>query len=916
MTEVFKLRNGITVACDERPGTDTVVFKIAFKSGSVHESADEHGLTNLALKSCFGGTKNLGRLALAKTLNRLSVQHIESVGRSTTAFAAQAARDRAAALFALMSEILLQPSLSPAEIAKTREIVKRDIAEKDQSPEDCAMKSYLEACFAGQPLGRDPEGEETLIDSFTPAQIRERLEQLLGNTENIVITASGDISAEELRAMAEENWGALASGSAAPTSAPDAALTGGASHRPAEGKNLYVRLGFPGPDNHNDERYVYLVLAQYLGGSAVSPLFQEVREKRGLAYHIGSDHFAFEKTGLFTITATAEPQNARALAETVFQTLRGIAENGVDQKLFETIKQTCGELLRESDESVFGSAVTLGRDILDRGRAVPVEEKIENLLRVTPQQVQAACAALLTCGEFISAASGPVNGFPSHDEISAMKNAAASGLPPVAAAPYTPMPPVTAAEERDERAQDKIRETILPNGIKVITVNRPGTMHAMASVGTGSNSDPEGKDGLKHANEHMVFKQTRSFGKDEIVGILEGALGASTNAHTGREQVSYEAYLLRPQSLPVAIRALGEMALAPKYDEADFSGGQTLQPDGSAVANEGEIGAILTEIAEYDDMPDERLADLAHKTIYGDQPQGRPIAGSPETVKSISVADMERHQKTTHIPNDAVFAVIGPDDRVDHDEIVALVAADFGDLPAAPLAKPAAPVFLERAAAEEMPECAAVRFELLFEGVSAGDAGYWPLEALASFIGGGKGSRLYQRLVTDRETPLVSEVDASSASFSNYGCFSFGAVTEPQDVREVVRVMAEELRQLAANLTEEDVRDARDFLKSAMSEAFITNRSCLHTLSDFRRIREKPVCRADILDEIDATVTRDNILAAAARLQKAAVAYVAPPGTDPALLPGIDEVKEMLKNVSTRPDRKPAHDASGKRQGP
>lgn len=912
MPEVFKLRNGITVACDERPGTDAVVFEIFFPSGSTHESADEHGLTKLTIESCFGGTQTKDRAALAKILEKLATKHQSGTGRGSSIFMAQGTRDNAPSLFALMSEILIEPAFNPAEIARTREIHKLELVEINHQPEEYAEKSYLETCFPGQSLGRYPDGDPALVDSFTPGQIREKHARLLANTEEIVIVATGDITTAQLRELVEKNWAALVNGTQKkPT--PDAALTSGENHEKIDGANIYARLGFPAPALRDDDRFVYTVLAQYLSGSFQGPLFQEVREKRGLAYQIGSDIAALEKAGVFTITATTEPKNARALLETTFKTLREVAENGVDAELFETTKRAYCELHREGNESLFGSAMTLATVLGVKDRAVPIEEKLANIMNVTPQQVQAACAALLKSDVLVSAAAGPVEDYPSYAEILAMKNAAAAGLPSIAVQPYKTVPPMTAETAQGARKGDRIHETVLPNGITVITIERPGTIHACACIGTGSNNDPEGKDGLKHAIEHMVFKQTRSFGKGEAIALLEGKLGAMTNAHTSHEHVSYEASLLTRESLPVAIKVLGEMALAPKFDEEDFSGGETALPDGSVTRNEGERGAILTEIAMYDDMPDEILTDLAHKVIYGEQPHGRQIAGPQETVRTITVADMLRHQQEYHVPNDTVFAVVGP---VDHEEIVRHVTENFGGMAPVAIAKPAAPVFLERAEFTETEKCDNTRFELIFEGVGANHPDLWPLEALGLFIGNGEASRLSQRLVTSLETPLVSEIGISSANNTNYGNFSFNVVTEAENLRQVLSTIREELVALPANLTEEDVQDAKDYLKAAISNGYISNRKCLYAMAVSCVKYGKIIAKDDLLREIEETVTRENILAAASRLSNVAAAFVVPTGTDPALIPGIDEIKAMFKNATADIKRKPAHDASNKRQGP
>ena len=220
----------------------------------------------------------------------------------------------------------------------------------------------------------------------------------------------------------------------------------------------------------------------------------------------------------------------------------------------------------------------------------------------------------------------------------------------------------TLLTERDGAGQvtSRVRRTVLPGGLRVVTEQMAGVRSASVGVwvGVGSRHETPTLHGCSHFLEHLLFKGTRERSAMDISVELD-AVGGEFNAFTAKEYTCFHARVL-DHDLPMAVDVLGDMITNSLITEDDV---------------EAERDVILDEIAMHDDDPDDVVHNLFASQAFGDSPLGRPIAGTVESITALSREQIARFYRSHYRPPSMVVAVAG---NVDHAAVVRQVRTAFG----------------------------------------------------------------------------------------------------------------------------------------------------------------------------------------------------------------------------------------------
>lgn len=338
-----------------------------------------------------------------------------------------------------------------------------------------------------------------------------------------------------------------------------------------------------------------------------------------------------------------------------------------------------------------------------------------------------------------------------------------------------------------------IQSTTLENGVRVVT-DTVDTVHSVALgiwCGVGTRHEAMKENGIAHMVEHMLFKGTPSRNTFEIAKSIEN-VGGHMNAYTSREVTSYHIHLLR-EDMNLAMDVLADM-----YQNA------TMPPE----EVERERGVILQEIGMCADTPDDIIFDHYYETAYPGQTLGAPILGTPDLIKGMQRDDLMRYVRELYTPARTVIAAAGP---VSHEEFVALAAQHFKALPSDTEHAPLAADYKggEHRVKKELEQSHIV---LGFEGVARGSADYQAIKALATILGGGMSSRLFQEI--REKWGLAYSIYAYHSAYNDSGQFGVYAGTGPADLPTLLPVVCEELLKVTDDLTEEELQRAKAQLKS------------------------------------------------------------------------------------------------------
>lgn len=350
----------------------------------------------------------------------------------------------------------------------------------------------------------------------------------------------------------------------------------------------------------------------------------------------------------------------------------------------------------------------------------------------------------------------------------------------------------------------RMRRTVHPSGLRVLTEHMPGARSATVGfwVGVGSRDeqaergDAPGSLGSTHFLEHLLFKGTPSRDAYEIATSFD-RIGAEHNALTAKEYTCYYAKV-RDVDLDGAVQTLADMVANSVIDAGEF---------------ETERGVILEELAMASDDLSDVASERFFEAVMGAHPLGRPIGGNPETIRAARRDDVMAHYLSEYDPSTLVITAAG---AVDHEHLVDQVLAALGlaggrwnleedRAPRRRSAGQAAAPLAEHTAATHITERESEQVNLLLgtHGYQAGDPRRFAFGIMNSVLGGGMSSRLFQEIREKRG--LAYSTYSFGASYSDGGLFGIYAGTMPENAAEVVELAREELAKVAqGGITEEE----------------------------------------------------------------------------------------------------------------
>ena len=343
--------------------------------------------------------------------------------------------------------------------------------------------------------------------------------------------------------------------------------------------------------------------------------------------------------------------------------------------------------------------------------------------------------------------------------------------------------------------------TRLANGLTVAIDPMPGSQSAAIGLHAfvGSRSEAEGKGGLAHLVEHMVFKGARGRDARAIAEAIED-VGGSLNAWTARDQTAFHARTLAPD-VGLALELIADLVRAPRLDRAEL---------------EREKLVILSELGECLDAPDDLIHDHLFLAAFGDQPLARPVLGSEPSIRGLARSDCVAWLEEQYRPERLVISAAG---KVDAGHILLLAEALFGDLPAVSppvlgTARFAGGIKSDRRSAEQ------THLAFAFQGVPASHATAPALSLFAQAVGGGMSSRLFQELREDRG--LAYSIYAWTQGFADTGLFAVNLSADKARAAEAMALARDIVDRAAEGLAEAELNRARAQIEAGILMALET----------------------------------------------------------------------------------------------
>ena len=391
---------GVRVITEEVPSVRSVALGLWVRTGSRDETLAQAGVSHFLEHLLFKGTPNYSAIEISERFDGLGASFNAATGKETTHLHARFLDEHTKDVFDLLGEMLLESTFP--DIDSERDVVLEEIAMYEDEPSDRVHDYLADAIFGDTPLGRRILGRSDVISGIPVPDIA-AYHRARYSANNIVVAAAGNVDHDEILAMAEIL--APGSGSGEETLVPQSPeLTGRLEFATKDTEQYHVCIGAPGINRADERRFVLAVLDSILGGSSSSRLFTEVREKRGLAYSVGTYSEQFTDTGAVATYVGTREDNVEEACEVIGTELKRIQREPVTADELDRAREHVKGRLVLSGESTAARMSRIARAVL---HDLPLLSLDEMLARVDAVQVEdvSELASELFAEERLSAAS-------------------------------------------------------------------------------------------------------------------------------------------------------------------------------------------------------------------------------------------------------------------------------------------------------------------------------------------------------------------------------------------------------------------------------------------------------------------------------------------------------------------------------
>jgi predicted Zn-dependent peptidase len=423
---VRRLANGVRVICDPMPGLQTVALSVVAGRGARLEDEARCGWSHLLEHMVFKGAGARSARDIVEVIEAQGGQINAATGYERTSFQVRALQHGLDLGMQVTADLVQRPAMDADDLRREKQVVGQEIAEAADTPDDLVFELAQAAAFDGHALGRPILGTPASIGRAGPEALGDWRAALYA-PETLVVSAAGAVDEAELMRLAERDFGDMAPGRAVAPSGP-AAFAGGVRRvaKALEQANLVLLL--PAVGARDPDYFALRLLAEILGGGMASRLFQEAREKRGLAYAIDAYSETYADAGVLGIFAGCAAADAAELARVAAGEIAGMTQPVDDAELARAKAQLKGAMFM-GRESALARAEQAAAQVLLFGRTLEPQEIAAEIDAVTPADLVRLTETILKAGRTAVAVLGPKKALAAADSFqTALFGAAATAV--------------------------------------------------------------------------------------------------------------------------------------------------------------------------------------------------------------------------------------------------------------------------------------------------------------------------------------------------------------------------------------------------------------------------------------------------------------------------------------------------------
>jgi predicted Zn-dependent peptidase len=382
--QISKLNNGLTVVTEEIPSLRSVSMGILVGAGSGNEVAKESGISHFIEHMTFKGTQKRSAFEIAHALDAVGGKVNAYTSKEVTVFYAVVLDKHINVAIDVLCDILLNSTFDPRYMETEKSVVLEEIKMYEDTPDELVHDFFAEKILHGHPIGKPTIGLNETVKAIQRGDILDYRQRWYA-PENTIVSIAGAIPpnvVDKLRPYLEKWSGKNLS---TPSTLPE--IKGSINLKKKKTEQVHLCLGVKGPSQIDEDRYPYAILDNILGGSMSSRLFQEVREKRGLAYSIFSTSSPFRHFGIAYVYAGTSKENLSKVIDLVLEQFTKIKKEGVTKEELEKARENLKGTLVLGLESTSSRMSWLAKSQFYYDRIMTIDEIFEKVDKVTNDDI-------------------------------------------------------------------------------------------------------------------------------------------------------------------------------------------------------------------------------------------------------------------------------------------------------------------------------------------------------------------------------------------------------------------------------------------------------------------------------------------------------------------------------------------------
>jgi len=385
--EFTTLANGVRVITEAMPHVRSVSVGIWIGTGSRRENPEQNGISHFIEHMLFKGTTHRSAEDIARSVDSIGGNLDAFTAKELVCFNTKVLDQHLSLAWDVLADLVLNPLFRAEDIEKEKGVILEEIKMEADSPDYLVHEIFSSNFWKDHPLGKPILGTRETVKRFDSQMIRDYYRQVYAPS-NLLVTAAGNLTHERVVGLVRDHFASLPAGPATPSDPIPSTHARIALRNKKALEQVHLCLGVPSYPLPHEERFACYVLNTLLGGGMSSRLFQNIRERQGLAYAVFSELNPYRDTGCLAIYAGTSQESARKVVESIVNEFRELKQQAVSEEELRRAKDHLKGSLMLSLESTASRMTNLARQEMYFGRFFTLDELVESIEAVTASDVQ------------------------------------------------------------------------------------------------------------------------------------------------------------------------------------------------------------------------------------------------------------------------------------------------------------------------------------------------------------------------------------------------------------------------------------------------------------------------------------------------------------------------------------------------